>query len=162
MRRETVQRVKAPIGEVWAEIAHPEDLFKRSPDFIRVVGVGEDDEVLLKAHVAWGPITRNLDGSARVESAVAPHQLTISLSVPALKVLCTIVIDLAEVADDETSLHLSAQLMCGHRQISRLRGMLSDYLEDYVETTASRVATLAAQHWQSRQRLLFRPGPALG
>jgi hypothetical protein len=162
VQHEITVRVKAPIEEVWNEVARLEDVLKRAPEFIVKASPGDDDDVCLEVRLAWGPISRNVDATAHVETAIPPHQLTYSVAVPSLEVHCISAIDLVEVADDETSLHLAAQLNCGHRQISKLRGMLSDHLEDYVDTTASRVATLAAQHWQSKQRLLFRPGPAVG
>ncbi|WP_250285516.1 MULTISPECIES: SRPBCC family protein [unclassified Frankia] len=160
MHHETTVRVHAPIGEVWTELERLDDILRRSPEISGPIQVDEDGAHRIKVRLSWGPLSRLVDATAHIDSAIPPHQLTWSIRVPSLDVLSTQVFDLTSVAEDETSLRYVAEVDCGHRYPSKLRRVLPDHVEEHVESMASRIGTLAAQHWQSKQRLLFRSGPA--
>jgi uncharacterized membrane protein len=153
---ETTVRVMAPIEGVWEEIRTIDRLLAFMHRVERFEAQPDGRTARVWSRLAWGPLDWELEGSVALTEAVTPRRLAWSGVIPRLGLTVEGVLELAPGAHDETVLCYRAALRCDHHLVARLEGVLTAGLEDHVETFTARVATLAAQHAQAKQRLRFR------
>lgn len=156
---DTTERIAAPIETVWDEIRTVDRLLAYAPEIGSFTAEPDGQRARFMSNMAWGPIDWKAEGTAIILEVTPMERLRWCLEMATLQMRLDLTFHLATGANRETVLRYGGRMFCDHKLVRRLRGMLTDAIEEHVHSTAGRVATLAAQHSLAEQRLRFRAAP---
>jgi carbon monoxide dehydrogenase subunit G len=152
-------RVRAPNQAVWQEIETIDLILAKIEEVRQSVIDDRHQSARIRAHMAWGPFARTVDGTARILEMHKPQGLTFTLQVQIPNIVETGRLELSEVASEETNLRFETDVRFG-RLSKTVRNVVDDALEAHNRGFVETVATMAERHWLAHQRLQGRDGIA--
>jgi carbon monoxide dehydrogenase subunit G len=146
-------QVLAPRGRVFDTLATAAGLVRFMPQVDKYQSQPEPERALVHTAISLGPLAWQTDALLQVDRVVTPSALRITITMPSLQITLEGEIDLAETSATETLLTYRASIRSTHRLMRRLRSSLTGALEEHIDTTTERIATLARQHAEAERRL---------
>lgn len=146
-------RVLAPRARIYDELGTAEGMIRYMPQIERFQLLPEPDRVLIHTSVSVGPLQWHVEALLRVDRLDPPSVLGVNMTIPGLQLEVDGAIELIESAVEETQLTYRATIGSRHRLMRRLRSSLTGSLEEHIDTTTDRIATLARQHAEAERRL---------
>jgi carbon monoxide dehydrogenase subunit G len=149
---ETSVRVEAPVDAVWGEVGTLQGLLRYLPGIEGYEIAPGHREATVHGTFRWGPVRFVLAGVVAAVEVEAPHRVVFVLRDPGLGM--TFVGELVlDPIGGESRLTYRGTLRCGHRYMARMRRVTTGWVEESMDFTVSRLATLTTRHVMA-ERLL--------
>ncbi len=147
------ERIVAPLKGVWNEVATLEKILSNSPPAFSWDPTPGADRATVRVVLPVGPLKWSITCQAEVEEIRPSERIVWTIEGPSAELHFRGVIDVQPLGETETKLSYSASFESQHRFANRLRGLLSEILEEQVRGLVSRVRERAQRRQRAQERL---------